>query len=62
MDNQFQWVEFYKQLSTKLPAFKNNRQELISKVKEIYQKAGINMPTLERDNQIVDIDPFTVFG
>ena len=23
---------------------------------------GINLPTLEKDNQIVDIDPFTVFG
>lgn len=62
MDNQFQWVEFYKELSTKLSTFENNRQELISKVKEIYKKTGINMPTLEKDNQIVDIDPFTVFG
>ena len=23
---------------------------------------GINLPTLEKDNQIVDIDPFTLFG
>ena len=39
-----------------------NRQKLIEKVKQIFSKTGINMPTLEKDNQLVDIDPFTVFG
>ena len=60
--NQFDWVDFYKEFSSKLLQYKNNREELVSKVKKIYEKTGINMPTLERDNQIVDIDPFTVFG
>ncbi|HEL0822026.1 TPA: AAA family ATPase [Streptococcus equi subsp. zooepidemicus] len=62
MDNQFQWVDFYKEFAGKLLAYKNNRTDLIEKVKDIYGTTGINMPTLERDNQIVDIDPFTVFG
>ncbi len=43
-------------------SYKENRQELISKVKKIYENTGINLPTLENDNKIVDIDPFSVFG
>ena len=60
--NQFDWVDFYKELSGILLQYKNNRQELIEKVKKIYEITGINLPTLEKDNQIVDIDPFTFFG
>lgn len=60
--NQFDWVDFYKELASKLLQYKDNRQELVEKVRKIYEITGINLPTLERDNQIVDIDPFTVFG
>jgi len=60
--NQFDWVDFYKELSGKLLQYKNNRQELIGIVKRMYDIAEINMPTLEKDNQIVDIDPFTFLG
>lgn len=60
--NQFDWVDFYKELAGKLLEYKDNRQELVEKVRKIYETTGINLPTLEKDNQIVDIDPFTVFG
>ena len=60
--NQFDWVDFYEELADKLLQFKENRQELVAKVYEIYGITGINMPTLEKDNQLIDIDPFTVFG
>ena len=60
--NQFDWVDFYKELSNKLLQYKNNRKELIEKVRQIYENTGINLPTLEKENQIVDIDPFTFFG
>ena len=60
--NRYDWVDFYKEFSHLLLAYKSNRQELIDKVKSIYIDTGINMPTLETDNQIVDLDPFTVFG
>lgn len=59
---QYDWVDFYKEFSHLLLAYKSSRQELIDKVKSIYSDIGINLPTLEKDNQIVDIDPFTVFG
>ena len=62
MDNQFQWVNFYKEFANRLLVYKNNRTDLVNKVKAIYANTGSNMPTLEKDNQLVDIDPFTVFG
>ena len=64
--NQFDWIAFYEEFADKLLAYKDNRQELIEKIKQVYEVTGIKLPTLERnengDNEIVDIDPFTVFG
>lgn len=60
--NQFDWVDFYKEFAIILLDYKVKRIELIEKIKAIYQDTGIKMPTLEKDNNIVDIDPFTVFG
>ena len=60
--NQFEWVIFYEELAEKLLTFKAKRDELIDKVKEIYNDTGIKLPTLERNNNLVDIDPFTFFG
>ena len=61
-NRQFDWIDFYKEFAEKLLTYKDQRQELIQKVKEIFASSNISMPTLERDNQIIDIDPFTVFG
>ena len=60
--DQFDWVDFYKEFAAKLLQFRNNRSELVEKVKKIYKITGLQIPTLERGNQLVDIDPFTVFG
>lgn len=60
--NHFDWVPFYKELAEKILKYKNNRSELITKIREIYEITGINIPTLEIKNKIVDIDPFTFFG
>lgn len=60
--NQFVWAEFYKEFALELVNYQDNRSELIEKVKSIYERTGLSMPTLEKDNMLVDIDPFTVFG
>ncbi|MBS5520103.1 MAG: AAA family ATPase [Acidaminococcus intestini] len=60
--NQFDWVDFYKEFASKLLDYKDRRNELVEKVKTIYTMTGVNMPTLEKDNNLIDIDPFTVFG
>ena len=62
MDNRFAWVDFYKEFANKLLDYKNKRNQLVEKVKAIYTETGISMPTLELDNKLIDIDPFTVFG
>lgn len=58
----YDWVDFYKEFASKLLDYKDNRNELVEKVKAIYSMTGMNMPTLERENNLIDIDPFTVFG
>lgn len=64
--NQFDWIAFYEEFADKLLAYKDNRQELIEMIKQVYEVTGIKLPRLERnengDNEIVDIDPFTTFG
>ena len=62
--NQFDWIPFYEEFADKLLAYKDNRQELIEKIKQVYEVTGIKLPTIDRDkegnNILVDIDPFTV--
>ena len=59
---QFEWIEFYQEFARKLLKYKTDRKLLISIVKQVYKNAEINMPKLEINNDIVDIDPFTIFG
>ncbi len=61
-ENLFTWVDFYKEFALKLLDYKSKRPELVGMIKQIYVNTQIKMPTLERDNKLVDIDPFTVFG
>ncbi len=60
--DQFDWVDFYKEFAETLLQFRNDRAELVENVKKIYEITGLQMPTLEKGNQLMDIDPFTVFG
>jgi 5-methylcytosine-specific restriction protein B len=56
------WVDFYTEFANKLRAYQNDRAALITKIKAVFSSIGIKLPTLERDNNIIDICPFTVFG
>ncbi len=56
------WVDFYMELADKLLAYKNNRKALIEKIKTVYNALNMRLPKLEADNNIIDIDPFTIFG
>ena len=61
-DADFSWVDFYKELASKLIKFKDDRKALIDIVVKVYDDIGIKLPTLEKENKIIDIDPFTFFG
>ncbi len=63
MDKRFQWTEFYMELASALLPYKNNRSDLIAKLKTIFADAGMNFPFKERGKEVYeDICPFTVFG
>lgn len=59
---QFDWINFYSEFATKLLEFKNNRAELIADIQSAYSAINMKLPKLEREDSIIDIDPFTVFG
>ena len=59
---KFGWIDFYSELATKLLAFKDDHKGLIEKIKEVYAKVNMDVPKLEKEDEIIDIDPFTVFG
>lgn len=56
------WVDFYAEFADKLVPFYNDRKALIEKIKSVYNSIGMKLPTLERGGEIIDIDPFTIFG
>lgn len=56
------WVAFYTEFAEKLLPYAKDRQTLIEKIKAVYTAIGMRLPKLEKDNNIIDIDPFTVFG
>ena len=60
--NLFKWIDFYTAFATKLLEYKDDRQALIEKIRKTYEIIGFSLPTLDKNNHITDIDPFTVFG
>ncbi|WP_329380714.1 hypothetical protein [Anaerofustis butyriciformans] len=66
MDNKvgLTWINFYMEFASVLLNYKNNRNVLIDKLKRIYRENDkyIKFPTFEKDKDIIDIDPFSVFG
>lgn len=59
---QFEWINFYSEFATKLLSYKNDRKLLIKKINDVYAAIDLKMPKLESGDEIIDIDPFTVFG
>ncbi len=64
MANKFNggWINFYTEFANALLKYRNNRQELIRIIKKVFESIDMNLPKLEKDNLVADIDPFTVFG
>lgn len=58
----FTWVAFYSEFAEKLLPYTKDRKTLIEKIKAVYMAIDMRLPKLEKDNNIIDIDPFTVFG
>lgn len=58
----YSWINFYIEFANRLLDFKDNRSALIEKIVAVFDAVGMNMPKLEEDGNIIDIDPFTVFA
>lgn len=59
---QFEWINYYSEFATKLLSFKNYRKTLIEKINAAYAAIDMKVPKLESGDEIIDIDPFTIFG
>ena len=58
----FNWSNFYEEFPTILLEYKNDRKNLISKLQNVYEEIGMKLPKMESNGEILDIDPFTIFG
>ena len=58
----FIWNEIYEEFATKLLEYKNDRKNLISKLQNVYEEIDIKLSKMESNGEILDIDPFTIFG
>ena len=59
---EYTWICFYTAFADSLRKYKNNRNELIEKLLEVYNSINMKLPTLDAGRIPRDIDPFTVFG
>ena len=63
MDSKnFLWIKFYSAFADKLLTYENDRKTLLDKLIKVFDNIGMKFQKLERDDSIIDIDPFTVFG
>lgn len=62
MNNNVEWFVFYQEFAKKLLDYKDKRSELIKLVKDVFSDIELPLPKLEQDNDIEDIDPFTIFA
>lgn len=61
------WPDFYMEFADKLLKYKDKRTELIQKIKQVFADIDKELPTLERDEnglniEPYDIDPFTIYA
>jgi len=56
------WKPIYREFAEKLLLFKSDRKTLIAKIKKVFEDIKMKLPKLEENNDIIDIDPFTVFA
>ena len=61
-EDTFNWSNFYEEFATKLLEYKNDRKNLISKLQNVYEEIDMKLSKMESNGEILDIDPFTIFG
>lgn len=62
MNEEFEWTEFYPEFADAIRAYAKDRRTLIERLKKCYAKVDMVFPKMDYDDDVRDIDPFTVFG
>lgn len=61
--HNFTWIPFYSEFADILLGYKQNRMNLIEKIRKVFDDANLNFQKFNEDNlPPADIDPFTVFA
>lgn len=59
---KFDWIPIYKELASALLRYKNNRQDFITILSEIFEALKMKNPFLDPGDKTYDVCPFTVFA
>lgn len=59
---KYDWVNIYQEFANKLLEYKNNREELINKLKNIYVELELKYPLIDGNEAGQDVCPFSVMG
>ena len=62
MNKEFEWTVFYTEFANALSGYAANRDGLIARLQNCYKNVAMNFPKMDYDEQVRDVDPFTVFG
>lgn len=58
----FSWIESYRAIADRLLDFKYDRTCLLDLLQKAFDSIDMKFPTIESENDPIDIDPFTVFA
>lgn len=59
---KYDWIDIYQEFANRLLDYKNNREELIRKLQEIYIELNLKYPLIDGDEIGKDVCPFSVMG
>lgn len=62
MSELFQWTDIYEKIADKLLDFKNNREQLLLDLEDVYSQISLKYPFIDDGELLSDIDPFSVFA
>lgn len=62
MKINYNWTKFYSAFADKLLSYETDRQSLLKKLQKVFNSLDMKFQKLEKDDSVIDIDPFTVFG
>lgn len=60
--SHYTWVPFFEEMADKLLPYANKQIELYQLLQAVFVRAGMKLPKIESDDNVTELDPFTVFA